>query len=65
MSANPEELAEKIAKKAAALLGPLELEMALAKWPAEFRVIMWEAVADTATLRANDARAKQPQEDGR
>lgn len=32
------------------------LERVMAGWPAEFRVILWEAVAHTATLRADAAR---------
>jgi len=54
--ANPLEVADKIAAKAAALLDPLEREMIIAKWPAEFRVIMWEAVATTATQLAAESK---------
>jgi hypothetical protein len=32
------------------------LERVMVDWPAEFRVILWEAVAHTATLRAEAAR---------
>jgi hypothetical protein len=52
--AKPEEVAEKIAKKVAATLAPLEVEMDLMKWPQEFRTIMWNAVAHHASLRANE-----------
>lgn len=33
------------------------LERVMAGWPAEFRAILWEAVAHTATLRAHAARS--------
>lgn len=49
-------LAEKISQKAADTLSPLELEMTMAKWPAEFRAIVWEAVADMAGRLARDAK---------
>lgn len=50
--ADAQQLAEKIAKKAADMLDPLEREMIVMKWPAEFRAIMWQAVADTAARLA-------------
>ena len=53
--ADPNEVAEKVAKKAAELCAPLELEMAFAKWPREFRKIMWDAVAYHATILAQEA----------
>lgn len=46
-------LAEKIAQVA---LLALDCEMTIAKWPSEFRAIMWEAVADKAARRAAEAR---------
>lgn len=57
-------LAEKIAKKAAATLERLEIEMNIMKWAPEFRVIMWDAVAHHASLNAQEARTEQlsPQE---
>lgn len=54
--ADPQALAEKIATKAADTLHPLRLEMEIAKWPAEFRKIMWEAVAQHATILAAESR---------
>lgn len=33
------------------------LERVMTGWPAEFQAILWEAVAHTATLRADAARA--------
>lgn len=53
---NAEALAEKIARKADDVLDGLRLEMTMAKWPAEFRKIMWEAVAATATQRAREVQ---------
>lgn len=49
-------LAAKISAKAEDTLARLDLEMNMAKWPAQFRVVMWEAVADLATIRARDAK---------
>jgi hypothetical protein len=48
--------ADKIARKADDALAGLQIEMAMAKWPAEFRKIMWEAVAETATQRAREVQ---------
>lgn len=48
-----EALAAKITKKAEDALASLEWEMA--KWPAEYRAIMWGAVADTAFKRKVEA----------
>ncbi len=45
-------LAEKIVAKAADTLAILDREMTIMKWPAEFRKIMWEAIAHEATNRA-------------
>ena len=36
--------------------GLRRIDRTIAAWPAEFRVIIWEAVADIATRRSNDAR---------
>jgi hypothetical protein len=57
--ADPNAVAEKIARKASDLLDPLRLEMAMNKWPDEFRTIMWQAVADTASRLAADAATAQ------
>lgn len=46
-------LAEKIAAHAEDALRPLEWQMT--KWPAEYRAIMWGAVADIARKRQFDA----------
>lgn len=51
-------LAEKIAAKASAALDGLEREMLIMKWPAEFKAIMWDAVAATATSRAQEERTR-------
>ena len=50
-------LATKIASKAENHLDPLEREMR--SWPAEFRAIMWETVANIAAIRAKEARDAQ------
>lgn len=52
--ADPLEVAEKIASRAAEICAPLELEMALRKWPKEFRIIMWQAVAAHANGLASE-----------
>jgi hypothetical protein len=52
-----EAVAEKIAAKAEDALANLDREMIIMKWPQEFRVIMWDAVAHAASLRAADARS--------
>jgi hypothetical protein len=49
-------LAEKITDRAADALSDLDREMAIMKWPAEFRAIMWEAVAHLALSRADEMR---------
>lgn len=54
--ADPNKIAEKIAEKAAKVLEPLLIEMVLAKWPPEFRKIVWDAVAHHATILANESR---------
>lgn len=45
-------LATKIVGKASDTLSALDREMKIMKWPNEFRVIMWEAVAAEAQARA-------------
>lgn len=49
-----EALSEKIVSKAEETLQALKIEMALMKWPPEFRKIMWETIADLATGYAED-----------
>lgn len=49
-------LADKITTRAEEALADLDREMALRRWPADFRAIMWEAVAAVATSRADDAK---------
>lgn len=51
-------VAIKIAEKAAEVLAPLELEMALRRWSPDFREIMWNAVSLAASNRAKDAFAE-------
>jgi hypothetical protein len=47
------EVADRItAMSANALSG---LDIAMSKWPAEYRAIVWRAVADMATRRAEEA----------
>jgi hypothetical protein len=46
-------LATKISAKAEETLAKLEHEMNVMKWPDEYRAIMWEAVADTARIKAD------------
>lgn len=50
------DLAEKITAKAEDALDGLDREMVVMKWPAEFRAIMWEAVAAVASNRAAAAK---------
>lgn len=50
------DIASKITAKAEGALAGLDKEMAIMKWPAEFRAIMWEAVAQIASIRADAAR---------
>jgi hypothetical protein len=47
-------LAEKIAAKAEEALAGLDREMAIMKWPPEFRKIMWDAVAHLAARYAGE-----------
>lgn len=51
------DLADKITAKAEEALSRLELEMAMGKWPPDFRAIMWEAVVVVASSRAKASRA--------
>lgn len=55
MSDKAAALAEKITTKAEAALSGIEREMLIMKWPAEFRAIMWGAVADIAFKRRVEA----------
>jgi hypothetical protein len=50
-------LADQITAKAEEAVADLDCEMALRKWPAEFRAIMWDAVALVAAGRAAAARS--------
>ncbi len=50
-------LADHITAKAEEAVADLDREMALRKWPAEFRAIMWDAVAIVASSRAASARS--------
>ena len=49
-------LASRISGKAEDALSRLDAEMNMMKWPAELRAIMWDAVADLATIRAKEAK---------
>lgn len=49
-------LANKITAKAEGTLAGLEREMTIMKWPAEYRAILWEAIAEIASRRADTAR---------
>ena len=51
-------MARMVNDKAAALLAPLEREMKVMAWPAEFRAIMWEAVKLAADERQEAAEAQ-------
>lgn len=53
----PQALAEKITTKAEDTLSSLEWEMT--KWPAEYRAIMWGAVADIAFKRRVEAEQQR------
>lgn len=53
--ADPNAVAEKLAAKAAELCAPLEMEMRLRKWPADFQRIMWDAVAHHANILAAES----------
>ncbi len=55
--AKAQALANKITSKAEDALSGLDREMAIMKWPAEFRAIMWEAVVELAARRAAGARS--------
>lgn len=60
--ADPNAVAEKIAARAAEVCAPLALEMELRKWPADFRKIMWDAVAHHATILATEADSSSTRE---
>lgn len=45
------EMAKKVSAKIDRLLEPLEREMRIMKWPAEYQSIMWEAVMLEAKSR--------------
>lgn len=51
-------LATKISIKAEETLAGVDREMLIMKWPNEFRAVMWEAIADMASIRAKDARSQ-------
>ena len=52
-----QEVAGMVMQRAEQALAGLDREMAIMKWRAEFRAIMWGAVADIATRRAAQYRA--------
>lgn len=52
--ADPEKIAELVARRVADVLDPLRLE--IDRWPPEFRKIMWDAVAHHATLLAAESK---------
>lgn len=52
-------LAAKITSKAEGVLDGLQFEMDIMKWPAEFRAIMWGAVADIANNRRVEAERQR------
>lgn len=58
MSGAPE-LAVKITKKAEESLSSLLFEMEIMRWPADFRAIMWGAVADYARRMETEARTQK------
>ncbi len=45
------DMSKKIARKVDDLLAPLEWEMKIMQWPAEYRSILWEAVMLEAKRR--------------
>jgi hypothetical protein len=51
-------LAVKITEKAEGALDGIEREMTIMQWPTDFRAIMWQAVAEVALRRAEEARRK-------
>lgn len=53
------DLAEKITAKAEEAVACVGMEMNIMKWPAEFRAIMWDAVAIVANSRAAEARGEK------
>jgi hypothetical protein len=52
-------LAAKIEEKAAEALSLLDRQMSVMQWPAEFRAIMWQAVAEVATRRQIEEERKR------
>ena len=52
-------LAEKITQKAHDAFAGVEREMMIMKWPAEFRAIMWHAIA----VHANNRRVEADREE--
>lgn len=57
MTDKASELAGKITRKAEDALRELDQTMTFGRWPAEFRAIMWGAVADIAFKRKVAAEA--------
>lgn len=51
-------LAAKISAKAEDALAKIDHEMTIMDWPDEFRAVMWEAIADTAAIRARQSRGE-------
>ena len=54
MSTNPNALADKIVAMAEDGLRPLD--RTIASWPGEFKAIIWQAVVEIATRRAEEAK---------
>lgn len=52
-------LAGKITGKAEDALAALEREMTIMQWAPEFRAIMWSAVAEVASRRAEQSSEKE------
>jgi hypothetical protein len=51
-------MTRKINRKVDELLAPLEREMTIMQWPAEYRAIMWEAVLLGAKQRMEDVASE-------
>ena len=51
-------MTRKINRKVDELLAPLEREMTIMQWPAEYRSIMWEAVLLAAKQRWEDVASE-------
>jgi hypothetical protein len=58
-------LADKVRVRAENAVSSLALEMVGMRWPAEFRAIVWEAVALVASSRAKEARRLEQREKGK